>query len=63
MISHAREKRFMMFWNFWRTGSCSMRRMVCGEKGIEKAMKFPLAYETDVANFYGRVSFARVRLP
>jgi hypothetical protein len=55
MILHARTKWFMIF---WYTVLCIRR-----QKSIEKAMKFPLAYETDVANLDGSVSIARVRLP
>jgi len=37
--------------------------MECGEKGIEKAMKFSFANETDVTNLYGREKLGRVRHP
>jgi hypothetical protein len=37
--------------------------MVCGKQGIEEAVKFSQAYETDIANFYRPILFTWIWVP
>jgi len=50
MIHQVRDKRFMIIWH-----AAPMGWVVRRKKGVEKAVEFSPAYETNVGDFHGLV--------
>jgi hypothetical protein len=49
-IRQGGDKWFMIFWHAELVGW-----IICWKQGVEKTMEFASAYETDVADFHGRI--------
>ena len=58
MIHQVGDKRFMRLWHITLVGW-----MICRKKGIEKAVEFSPARETNVADFHGFVRFRWIWVP
>ena len=59
MVGHAGGEQLMARW----CAELAVGWVVLGKKGIEKAVKLDLAYETDVADLHTFVPCARSWLP
>jgi hypothetical protein len=58
MIQQIGDKGFMIFWHAELVGG-----IVCWQQGVEKAMEFPPAYETDIADLHGPIWVPWIWLP